>query len=63
MNAPLGAGAEFSPATHLPNGRSAICSVDQWNMSGQRTGIRICRSASWQVSGIDAVVRYRPVSL
>jgi hypothetical protein len=38
-------------------------SVDQWKVSGQCAMIRIRRSASCQVSGIDAVVRYRPVSL
>ena len=39
-----------------------ICSVDQWSMSGQCVGIRIRWSASCLVSGIDAMVRHRPVS-
>ncbi len=39
-----------------------ICSIDQCGASGLRTGIRIGRSPSHQVSGLDAIVRYRPVS-
>jgi len=44
------------------NGHGSIRSVDQWRMSGRCAGIRIRWSASCPQSGIDAMVRYRPVS-
>jgi 6-methylsalicylate decarboxylase len=40
----------------------ASCSVDKWSVSSRCTGIRIGRSAFCSQSGMDAIVRYRPVS-
>ena len=46
-----------------PRGVSvSICSVDQWSVSGQCARVRIRRSASCPVSGLYAIVPYRPTS-
>jgi hypothetical protein len=42
--------------------RTQVRSVDQYRPSGQCAGIRIRTSASCPLSGIDAIVPYRPTS-
>ena len=52
---------EFGAQAKIPV--PAIQSVDQWRASGQYARIRIRMSACCPVSGTDAIVPCRPVSL
>jgi hypothetical protein len=57
-----GDGRSSAPASWRVRPTATLRSVDQCRVSGRYAGIRIGRSASCQMSGVDAMVRCRPVS-